>query len=133
MVQSATYVAGVGPMSTNNTLAMPIPKLSYSERLRIEVFSHYCGGAPRCQCPGCTVDVLDFLQLDHVNGDGSAHRKANNLGTGGARLWQWVKDNGYPSEFQVLCCNCNHSKFNGKACKFAGHPHCSSDRKEQLL
>lgn len=120
-------------MSTNNTLAMPIPKLSYSERLRIEVFSHYCGGAPRCQCPGCTVDVLDFLQLDHVNGDGAAHRKANNLGTGAGRLWRWVRDNGYPADFQVLCCNCNHSKFNGKACKFAGHPHCSSDRKEQPL
>jgi hypothetical protein len=96
---------------------------TYSDKLRLEVFSHYCGGNPHCQCPGCTVTYIGFLQLDHVNGDGGAHRKANGLGTGGAKLWGWLKANGYPEGFQVLCCNCNHSKFNRPACALAGQAH----------
>jgi hypothetical protein len=98
----------------------------YRDKLRLEVFTHYCGGKePYCQCPGCRVTYIGFLQLDHVNGDGMAHRKKHNLGTGADRLWRWVRDNGYPPEFQVLCCNCNHSKFNGPACALARQPHCS--------
>jgi hypothetical protein len=95
------------------------------DALRLEVFSHYCGGTPCCQCPGCTVTYIGFLTLDHVNGDGTKHRKENRLGTGSSLLWQWVKAQGYPPEFQVLCCNCNHSKFNGPACALAGHAHCA--------
>jgi hypothetical protein len=93
------------------------------DAIRLEVFSHYCGGVPRCQCPGCTVTYIGFLTLDHVNGDGAKHRKENRLGTGSVLLWQWVKAQGYPSEFQVLCCNCNHSKFNGPACALSGQVH----------
>jgi len=52
---------------------------TYNGKLRYEVFSHYCGGEPHCQCPGCKTTFIEFLQLDHVNGDGAAHRKANNL------------------------------------------------------
>jgi hypothetical protein len=100
-----------------------VPKASWAARLRLEVFTHYCGGNPHCQCPGCHTTFIGFLQLDHVNGDGSAHRKENNLGTGSTRLWGWVKKMGYPPGFQVLCCNCNHSKFNGPSCKMAGQEH----------
>jgi hypothetical protein len=96
---------------------------NYTLNLRMEVFAHYCGGLPSCQCPGCRTSYIGFLTLDHVNGDGSTHRKTNNLGTGGARLWRWVRAKGYPPEFQVLCCNCNHSKFNGHACAMAGQEH----------
>ena len=94
----------------------------YTEDLRIEVFSHYCGG--HCQCDGCKVSSIGFLTLDHVNGDGAAHRNANGLGTGGATLWLYLKRNGDPEGYQVLCCNCNHSKFTGAACGLAGKSHC---------
>lgn len=103
--------------------------MSYAEKLRFEVFSHYCGGEPHCQCPGCGVTFIGFLQLDHVNGDGAEHRKANNLGTGGARLWAFVKREGYPEGFQVLCRNCNGAKFTGPACPLAGQPHFSREEK----
>ena len=103
-------------------------------KLRYEVFSHYCGGvAPFCQCEGCRVDYMEFLQLDHLAGvvcvcgvaheTGNAHRKAHNLGTGADRLWRWARANGYPAMFQVLCCNCNHAKFNGPACPLFGKSH----------
>ncbi len=96
---------------------------AYNGRLMVEVFSHYCGGEPHCQCPGCHTTFIEFLQLDHVAGDGAAHRKANSLGTGGPRLWRWVRDNGYPEGFQVLCRNCNGAKFTRAACPLAGQPH----------
>jgi hypothetical protein len=95
----------------------------YTAKLRLEVFSHYCGGQPHCQCEGCKTTYIGFLQLDHVNGDGAAHRKENKLGTGGARLWAWVKANGYPEGFQVLCRNCNGAKFTGPQCPLHGQDH----------
>jgi hypothetical protein len=94
-----------------------------NDRLKMLVFRHYCGGEPRCQCVGCDITYIGFLTLDHVNGDGAAHRKKHNLRTGGAYLWRWVRDHGFPPEFQVLCCNCNHSKFNGRACALNGKTH----------
>ena len=103
--------------------AATIQARTYNSKLRYEVFSHYCGGEPHCQCPGCKTTFIEFLQLDHVNGDGAAHRKANNLGTGGPRLWRWVRANGYPPGFQVLCRNCNGAKFTREACPLAGHAH----------
>ena len=117
------------------TLNLP-PWKRGSNRLRHEVFSHYCGGnnvAPFCQCKGCKVDFIEFLQLDHLAGvvcvcgvaheTGSAHRKAHNLFTGATRLWSWARANGYPPMFQVLCCNCNHAKFNRPACPLDGQAH----------
>jgi hypothetical protein len=95
----------------------------YNAALRLEVFSHYCGGPPHCQCPGCDVTFIEFLQLDHVNGDGARHRKENKLGTGGPRLWRWVRAQGYPEGFQVLCRNCNGAKFTRAACPLQSTPH----------
>jgi len=70
---------------------------AYNARLRLEVFTHYCGGTPpHCQCPGCKTTAIEFLQLDHVDGDGAAHGNVNNLGTGGAKLWRWVKSTRLP-------------------------------------
>jgi hypothetical protein len=96
-----------------------------SMTLRVAAFTILCNGEkPHCQCPGCKVDFIGFLQLDHVMGDGAAHRLVNKLGTGADRLWQYVLD--HPEErdqFQVLCCNCNHSKFNGAACERANQSH----------
>ncbi|MGA8223016.1 MAG: hypothetical protein WB780_15310 [Candidatus Acidiferrales bacterium] len=59
-----------------------------------------------------------------MNGYGVSHRKKYSLGTGADRLWRGVRYNGYPPEFQVLCCNCYHSMFNGPTCTQAGQPHC---------
>jgi len=95
-----------------------------SQALRREVFEHYCGGEPHCQCPGCNVTFLGFLQLDHVNGNGRAHRQEHRLGTGADQLWRWVRANGYPPEFQVLCACCNVAKFNRPKCPLHGQPHC---------
>lgn len=92
--------------------------------LKLEVMTHYCGGEPHCQCPGCSTRFIRFLQMDHVNGDGSKHLK-NGYRLSGATLLHWLKENNYPEGFQVLCCNCNGmgSKSNKKACALYGQPH----------
>ena len=62
----------------------------------------------KCAC--CGEATYEFLTLDHINGDGAAHRK--NL-TGKSRsssikIYRDVKRRGYPTdEFRVLCWNCN--------------------------
>ena len=74
-------------------------------KLKIDTFKA-CGG--KCVCCGET--ELEFLTIDHVNNDGAQHRRENPKLRGGGALHRWLRDNGYPKEFQVLCCNCNWSK-----------------------
>lgn len=85
-----------------------------NQELKKEVIDHYGG---KCVC--CGVDDLVFLALDHINNDGNIHRflltgrAGRNSGGGGRTTYKWVKDNGFPDTFQVLCHNCNFAKSNG--------------------
>lgn len=65
--------------------------------LRAEVLAAY-GGA--CAC--CGERTPDFLTLDHINGGGTAHRKAT-----WGKVYQQVKREGFPPGYRVLCWNCN--------------------------
>lgn len=71
-------------------------------RLRQETIDHYGG---RCTC--CGESIIELLVIDHVNNDGAVHRK---LVGRGEMFYYWLRRNGYPSEFQVLCWNCNAAK-----------------------
>lgn len=59
-----------------------------------------------CQC--CGEDNIEFLTIDHIDGGGSAHRRIT--GGGGSRTYNWLRCNGYPAGYQVLCMNCNMAK-----------------------
>ncbi len=74
------------------------------QRDKWEVFAHYSGGKARCA--HCENDDIRVLQLDHVNNDGAEHRKQ--LGRG--KVLPWIKANGFPPGFQVLCANCHAIK-----------------------
>ena len=63
-------------------------------------------GGPTCVCCGENTEM--FLCIDHINNNGGAHRKE--IGNSGSRLYQWLRINGYPEGFQVLCYNCNNGK-----------------------
>lgn len=64
----------------------------------------------KCNC--CGESEKMFLQLDHVNNDGAAHRKQV-----GQRMWHWAAKNEFPDSLQLLCCNCNQGKqLNGGVC-----------------
>lgn len=80
---------------------------------RIRVFAGYGG---RCAC--CSEDDPRFLTIDHINGDGKIHRES--LGGGSGRIWLDILKRGFPSEFQVLCYNCNSGRsINGGICPHA--------------
>ncbi len=84
--------------------------LAYYYRVRHEAIMAY--GGYRCAC--CGADEALFLTIDHVNNDGSRHRRQ----VGASKeLFRWLKKNGYPEGFQVLCSNCNQGRYrNGGVC-----------------
>lgn len=76
-------------------------KRTARQALKSEVIGRY-GGA--CKC--CGVKYLRFLNIDHIDGGGAAHLEE----VGPASFYPWLKKNGYPSGFQVLCFSCNIAK-----------------------
>lgn len=77
------------------------------EAVRADVYAAY--GGFRCACCGETEEA--FLSIDHINNDGAEHRRNNRLQTG-EQMHRWLKRNGYPEGFQVLCMNCQWGKRN---------------------
>lgn len=75
-------------------------------KLRKEVLGKY-GGSCRC----CGEVRQEFLQIDHVNNDGAAHRRQI-----GPDVYTWLKRSAWPTGFQVLCANCNWAKRGGAVC-----------------
>jgi hypothetical protein len=69
-----------------------------------ELFSHYGGYV----CVKCGNTDERVLTIDHVNGGGNKHRKE--IGKGGYSFYLWLRQNGYPSGFQILCMNCQFIK-----------------------
>lgn len=79
---------------------------------------HECIEAYGGQCVCCGCNVEKYLQLDHVYGYGSVHRKriANDDAhgaAGGASTYAWAKKNNFPPILQLMCANCNQAKNTG--------------------
>ena len=68
---------------------------------RLNVFNAY--GGPRCVC--CSETTNEFLTLDHIGGDGALHRRQ--IGKQGNSFYRYLKAQGFPPGFRVLCMNCN--------------------------
>ena len=78
------------------------------KRVKDAVFAAY--GGYICACCGETEKA--FLTLDHVNNDGSKHRReviGKRYGAG-FQTYSLLAKTGFPSGFQVLCMNCNWGK-----------------------
>lgn len=77
-------------------------KQQADRQLKAEVMEAYGG---KCEC--CGEDHIEFLTIDHVNGDGAEHRSA--LGKG-RRVYADIKRQGFPKDkYRCLCLNCNIS------------------------
>ena len=75
-------------------------------KLKNEIFTHY---GNKCSC--CDEIEPVFLTIDHINNDGAQFRKEKKrLG-----YWfhGWIKTQGFPSNLQLLCQNCNWAKAHG--------------------
>lgn len=94
-----------------------LKKLS-DQRMKLEIIQAY---GNRCACPKCPETNAGFLTIDHKNNDGKSDRK--NISHGGATFYRWIKKQGYPSDFQLLCWNCNLGKLHNGIC-----PHLKSSR-----
>lgn len=76
---------------------------SRKRTIRLEVLRVYGGSHPSCACCGET--RYEFLVIDHMNGRGQEQRDL--LGRRGNELYLWLKQQGYPDGYRVLCSNCN--------------------------
>lgn len=61
-------------------------------------------------CCGETEEA--FLQIDHINNDGAAHRRQLKE----ASIYKWLRKHKYPIGFQLLCANCNFAKGKNGRC-----------------
>ncbi len=73
--------------------------------------AHYSNNANKCAC--CGESEVRFLTIDHIDGNGSEHRKSSGCGTGSV-FYNWLLREGMPEGYQVLCYNCNLARRHGK-------------------
>jgi hypothetical protein len=82
-------------------------------QLRDQVFTAY--GGYKCACCGETERM--FLSIDHINNDGNVERKSGAYRGSGNAFYGWLRKNGFPPGYQVLCMNCQVGKHkNGGVC-----------------
>lgn len=74
------------------------------QSLKHEVLAHYSGDPPKCQ--RCGFQDIRALSVGHIRGNGKKHR----MQIGQLNLHEWLKRQGYPEGFQVLCMNCQWIK-----------------------
>jgi len=79
---------------------------NHRRELRQKIIGHYSNGLNKCAC--CGESHFEFLQLDHINGNGEVHRKEIKR-TAGQAFYTWLIRNNYPEGYRVLCSNCNQS------------------------
>lgn len=70
----------------------------YRLKKKKEVLDYYGG---ECSC--CGEKEMDFLTIDHIDGNGNKHRKEIRTKS----MTYWLKMNKFPPGFQVMCFNCN--------------------------
>lgn len=75
------------------------------QKAKLAVIEAYGG---KCKC--CGEHRKTFLCIDHINNDGNIHRKEINSSAGHS-FYKWLIKNNFPDDFQLLCNNCNYSKF----------------------
>lgn len=87
-------------------------QIGYSRKIKEKLVAGYGG---KCMWPGCDIDDIDVLTLDHVNNDGSKERKAHHkarrniygswVGFGGDAIYRVAIKEGFPARYQILCAN----------------------------
>ena len=82
----------------------------HNDKIKHEAMSHYSDGEPECAI--CNIRDIRVLTIDHINGNGSQHRKELKI-VGGVKFYHWLRRNGYPEGYRILCFNCNCGVFGG--------------------
>lgn len=74
----------------------------------------------KCRCKGCTQVEPLFMEVDHINGGGTKHRRENKHS-----IYEWLHARGFPTKgLRLLCANCNQGRQrNGGVCPRYGRRH----------
>jgi hypothetical protein len=100
IIMATKYPAQQRYIEKNRDWARDVRNKQHRER-RLRVIKAY---GDRCVCCGET--NLEFLCIDHINGNGNADRKIHGWGS---KFYSYLIREGFPEGFRVLCHNCNHS------------------------
>lgn len=85
----------------------------YRDSLRKRIIEGYGG-----ECACCGEKEGQFLEIDHVNGGGTEHRKRLHHGP---PIYKLIIEQNFPVDFQLLCSNCNQGRhLNGGKCPHRG-------------
>jgi hypothetical protein len=87
------------------------------QKFRLTVLRRYGGDPPRCAC--CSESEVKFLAIDHIDGGGKAHRGA--VGGSSDAVYRWLRRNGFPEGYRVLCHNCNMARAFYGECPHQGN------------
>jgi len=91
-------------------------------KIKAKVMKAYGG---KCEC--CGEDRFEFLTIDHIDGNGSKHKREV-VGGGGDKFYWWLQRNKFPKGFRVLCFNCNCSRGSFGYC-----PHKEESKWQDLM
>lgn len=70
-------------------------------RVRLAVIEQYGG-----KCAFCPCDQFEFLTIDHINGDGKAHREE--IGSRYRGIYDYLYRTEFrPDLYRILCANCH--------------------------
>lgn len=81
------------------------------QKVKFEILKKYGGDPPKCAC--CGEKIIEFLTIDHINGDGNKHRK---MEPAAKDICYWLRSHKYPNGYRVLCMNCNFAMRFNKEC-----------------
>lgn len=77
-------------------------------KLKLEVLTYY-STKDYPICTHCGETDIKVLQVDHISGGGNQHKKSIG-GVRGSAFYYWLRKQGFPEGYQVLCANCNIRK-----------------------
>lgn len=87
----------------------------YRRSIKYKIMNHYTNGTFKCQCVNCDVVGLEWLTVEHINGNGRKHR--NEVVSDGFSFYIWIVKNNFPNGLTAYCYNCNCAKRdNGGTC-----------------
>ncbi|HRZ15242.1 MAG TPA: hypothetical protein P5110_07030 [Candidatus Omnitrophota bacterium] len=78
-------------------------------KLKVDVLKAY---SKNIECACCHEKHIEFLTIDHIKGGGNKHRKS----LGKVVFYRWLKKNGFPKGYRVLCMNCNFARRYNQIC-----------------
>ncbi len=83
---------------------MRVTQRKRSQKLKTQVLVYY-GADNLLACVKCGFSNIDALTIDHINGNGSKHRR-DLCNHSGVSFYYWLVKNNYPEGYQTLCMNC---------------------------